>query len=408
MAKSAKIVHGSLDLTSASGQNFTSSGFGTPDGALIYYSNASSNDTDTDGLSFGVCCWDGTNIMSVCNIAEDNQSKSDTAIEGSTSKLIYATPDNVTVLTAAVVNTTDGITITLDSTGSGSILVDVILFGGGLNIATNVENALGAATETLSPGFVADVLMMWNFGVSVPDDNMQFTQGIAVNGGSQFCFGHGSQNNQNTSSTQNSAHDSAIITERTNPINDYYSVTSWTAGAGTDIELTETGAYYAGTYDAIWFAIGGVNNAHLGKITIPSSPGTTSVTTSFQPDFLLTHVTNISAWDTYSTTLDVQAAIGCYDGTTQHSIGMFEEDAVATMNNGSRHASAEINESYQSETGTDGWRAVFDSWNSTSYTLDFTQVDTNAASCVGLGLAIQWEAAGAATYTGHSIVGLPV
>jgi hypothetical protein len=396
VAKSAVIVASTIDLSIGSAQNYTSSGLGTPDGALIIINSATSDDTDVDGIGFGIGFWDGTTDVGIAGASEDNQDTMDEQSYLNESGIAIAMPDNTTI-SAQIANITDGISITLDSTQSGTYRCDVILFGGGVSVACGGEG-LGAATVTLSPGFVADVLIMAmhtaNATGTADDSNYQL--GIAVNGSSSGSLhlwgdigGLGDQTNVNRN-------DAALVFF--SDVNDYYTVSSWTAGAGTDITLTENGSFF--NRRGIWLAIGGVNAAELDLFAVPTSAATdTTLSTAFEPDFMLVVTNNNDAVNQATTTYDGVFTLGYYDGTTERGHGLWNEDNMGFSNCGTRYSTSNFVETYGAQTNSDEKIGGFSSKSSSNWVIDWTTIETNAQDTRGMGLAIQWEAAGEAAFT---------
>ena len=85
MAKRIDQVNGALGTGSTS--DITSSGIGSPDGAILFISGATSTDTDADHALLAIVLWDGTTAYSLAFRSQDGV--------GTTSTTDYLTDNGV-------------------------------------------------------------------------------------------------------------------------------------------------------------------------------------------------------------------------------------------------------------------------------------------------------------------------
>lgn len=196
-------------------QDFTSSGFGTPKGAMVWLTYATVNGTAANHAMLGVGFTDGTNHRSLTPASEDGV-VADTQASGSLTTLITTIATaNTPVDGSATFDSwiTDGLRINWTDVPPAAYLVNVLLIGGAGVSAVKVGNVqgpavVGNAVDVNTVGFQPDLVLCW----SNPDSNISVTActhadpvfGMAVRDGSdtQRCAGLYHQNASNPSHIQ--------------------------------------------------------------------------------------------------------------------------------------------------------------------------------------------------------------
>lgn len=158
MAFESAIISNNSILTGDDPINFTESGFGTPDGAIILGYKWDSGNTNPAQLSLDACCmialWDGTNIRSMIIWDEDGVASTDTASSGSTDRVLFE-GTFAGLADYTVSNITDGIRLTRNNNSFGVLRMSVILLKGFSNIAVGhfTPSATNGGTVTITPSF---------------------------------------------------------------------------------------------------------------------------------------------------------------------------------------------------------------------------------------------------------------
>lgn len=392
-AGKATVVRDTINWGSGTQQTYTSSGFGTPDAVLILIGWPSANDTDTDCAGFTWAIYDGTNIYSISAWDDDDVATTDGNTRYSNSELQWfdSCAGSGREATVTFSGVTDGVGITVtDTATSRTVPIAVTLFGGGLNAAV-VTAGLTGSPVSFAPGFVADFFigMMHRAAASTPNQVDLFVQvGAAVNdtGPPQAVVGYRSDDNLATADINKIGARQDISFDH-NDATDYYSVSSFTAGAGSnEIQFTETSSQAYREYGML--AIGGVNDKHLELVSLPASTGVSTYTAGFQADFLYGAFINHNTWDDGDAATDGNVSIGVYDGTTEHSFSVYSEDAPSGNSNTGSRSSTKFQQAYQSSVDASEWTGAIDSITATEFKIDWTQTSSGRKGFV---LAVKWN-----------------
>ena len=389
-SKYARVVTGAL--TTSGTCDITYSGGGTCDGAIILVSMATALNTDTNHASLSVCFFDGTTAYSAANNSEDNQGRADTQSAISSGLLIGGIDANAQDGAGSVATITDGIRITWSNTPSAAFRYVAVLFFGGVDIKAGYifpsDTANGTATYS-GADFIAQAGLFVYSNV-----NETFTGSFTTNETAQFHFGAFSFNNSTITQRGFTAYDldqaniAEIYSEAINTginIVSGYDSHKVTAVGSTGFTLTTLGPSPDPQY-FIFLLIGGITAASLDDTAVPASTGVKSWEgPGFQPSFILSAASGFNTYNSASTKEDINLAIGVHDGTTGGGVAVWCNDAAGTSDTGSRTNSTAFLQSYQT-TLAEQFAAQFDSFDSTGYNLDYTEV---TSGLLGFTLALQ-------------------
>jgi len=286
-----KIDHIQKVLSTEGGtQNFTIPGFGTPKGALLLITKATSDGTPVDGARLGYGFTDGTNNFFVGMRSAHNLSTSLTRRAHHTGRCIICDADDLENGSAHFNQwVTDGLQITFDDNAEAAYLITVILFGGTtFDCAILTISADDGVISSLSKEY--DSLFVGGAGMA-PDDltfHTIFSSGLAdnqtvdVNKG--LCF----VDQDGVSTTVLNANlDSANSSQQV-----FVGSQQWAAKEGT---FTATGFTQTatsgspGSDEISIFAMkfGGLKH-FLGSVNSPTSTGNWATTAyTFKPQFML-------------------------------------------------------------------------------------------------------------------------
>lgn len=167
MATNAVVVVGQLPTSNGTYVDFTSTGFGTPDAAIVIVSNANTTNNPQPNSVFSVGFWtaDGQNLVTIS--MDDALASTETWRKYQTGDVALqlslpteTTADTLTEISASSPSI-DGIRLTKDS-GSSSVAryATVILIKGCLNEYVGLQS-LGTGTDAIdvtAPGFRADLV----------------------------------------------------------------------------------------------------------------------------------------------------------------------------------------------------------------------------------------------------------
>lgn len=390
MAGKAVVINSSTG-TGAS-VSFTSSGFGTPTGAIIFWSAATSSNADTDGARSAVTVWAGSNTGSVGGISQDNTSKttSRSITYSSLRQNSPSSPANADFV-GTVSTTTDGITISFSDSPDADYKVTVILFGGDAVCSAAATDygslTTGGTYSYTGASATPDVVFISASGSStVNSDSARafFNLGFAVNDGaaSQRCFLWNEVGNQNDSVIELIARNNAIVSN--NDGTNYLQLSAFTESGFTLTSVNAT------NLTGIVLTISGLSDFSLNDTAMPASTGTTSFTgPGFAPDLVLSVQSGLPAYNTFYNTQNLNLTIGASDGTTTGGVAVYGTDGAATTDTANRHNTT-LGTSDQT-TAAEQWNYTLDSFDADGYNFNYTEVGTSGD--IGFTLAIQFESA---------------
>lgn len=160
------VVQCALPTVNGGTVDCTSSGFGTPKGAMVFGGYGTANGTAVDHAGLWIGGYDGTNQTGMAFASEDGQADSDTAFVRDTNSalitLLETDQSQNGDCTASFI--TDGMRLTCADAPPAAYHVNVLLLGGSGVSNVYVGSATGHATQDstqsiTSPGFEPDVLI---------------------------------------------------------------------------------------------------------------------------------------------------------------------------------------------------------------------------------------------------------
>lgn len=167
------VVQCDLPTTNGGTTDCTSSGFGTPKGALVFGGYGTANGTAVDHAGLWVGAYDGTRQNGLGFVSEHNQADSDTGyIRDSNSMfptLLETDHSQNGDCTASWI--TNGVRLTCADAPPAAYKMNVLLVGGAGVSNAYVNEATGHATQNSNqaitdPGFTPDVIIAWAQGGS--------------------------------------------------------------------------------------------------------------------------------------------------------------------------------------------------------------------------------------------------
>ncbi len=387
MAGKAVVINSSTG-TGAS-VSFTSSSFGTPTGAIIFWSAATSSNADTAHARSAVTVWAGSNAGSVYAASVDNSAKTNTAYGIFSDVYCYTAGTLAIDFIGSISTTSDGITVSFSNSPDADYKVTVILFGGDAVCSAQAVDygslSDGGTYSYTGASAAPDVVFIgssWQVGLNAHGDGRAFFSfGIGVNDGTQTqrsVFWH-ENDNYNDASPDTLTRNNAIAL--THSSTNYLSLTSFTA---TGFVLTCTGSVNC---TGIVLTISGLSDFSLNDTAMPAATGTTSFTgPGFAPDLVLSVQSGLPAYNTFYTTQDLNLTIGASDGTTTGGVAVYGTDGAATTDTANRHNTT-LGTSNQT-TAAEQWNYTLDSFDADGYNFNYTEVGTSGD--IGFTLAMKW------------------
>lgn len=407
MVMKTAVING-LTPTATGTVNYTSSGFGTVQGAMVVVSNATSTTNPNAGasISIGVAASNGQYAIGVS--AADALATSDTyrALDNT---VVVRLPDFSTAsFCAASLSAfiTDGVTLNFSVTSSTQYRISIILIGGCTDIEVYSKSlaSSGVSTVTLtmsskpnlifgigngagSFGTSPSTIAIASFGVahiSSTDVVSQVYQGFASN--------DAVADEQASTLVRNNAFTCQIHADAETW---YASVTGSAVGQFTiDAAASPVNDYVVG----LAINTGDTDGVKLSVEDTPTTTGTKTVTApGWQPQSVILGVTGHPTTNTINNADPVAWGIGGYDGTNQFCHAIDVDDAAATIDTQSNSSTTQGLQLYNGSGGhallVEG---AFTGMTSTGYTMNFTTVDGTVRKF--LSIAIK-AASGAVTRT---------
>lgn len=140
-------------LSGAGDQDYTVAGFGTPDGAIVF-AQRGGDGADAAHMMYSVGFWDGTNQVCTFVAIEDNNTVSTGIANGSAfnNRVVELNLANLAESrNATISNTTNGVTLTWDSSTDFQPWCTVILIKGTTGVVAGTFQPDAVITNTVSP-----------------------------------------------------------------------------------------------------------------------------------------------------------------------------------------------------------------------------------------------------------------
>ena len=386
--------------TSTGTQSFTSSGFGTPQAALVFISEANTTNNPEVNAGIGIGITDGTTHWAIA--MEAVSALSTTKARRSHQNLVCTLINSITSVTrlagAFSAWTTDGITIDFTTVdGSFAHDITVILINGcdnayvGANVNTSGVNDItavgfkpnlvfslcdyaGAGTGTAFQSIVA-------FGAAHNNSSDVVTQGWV---------GFSSQHGQGTEVGTSMTDSGACIGVAHAGSEQFSSVAQDFDASGFSYNVT------GGTGDNVYYLAldtGDTDGVSIDVVDSPTSTGTWNVEDpAFEPQLAILGLTAGTVDGTVATADPMNFGLSAFDGTTEACIAIDVDDAATTTDTQSNAASKAIQTyEYGGSSHDLMHEATFTSFDSLGYNLSFpTYVDGTARKW--LSIAIEKEA----------------
>lgn len=378
--------------TTANGtKDYTSSGFGTPTGAIFILNNAVSGSNPRVDILFSVGFTDGTNQATCGIFADDASANSSTDRESSTGKVLLLA--NLGAYASFNSWITDGVRLSYTWSFAARHLT-VILIKGTTNINVNSFTLTGtSANDITSVGFKPDLVIPITIGSGT-------ASGSAVHAVMSVGAVHNSSTDTVTQASQafsspdalatpqcfNTIRNDAGVMQQYNGTVNWKGVFSAFDSSGysitPDVDPSNDYVFCLNIEDS------DPDNFSVDVISSPTSTGTYSVTVpGFQAAFGMIIGGAVQTVNTVESDQDGGVyGIGCFDGTTDSFSGFTEEDNVATSNNQSNYSSTNSVDLYKwGGASFDAfYTGAWDSWNANGYNLNFSTVDATARQWISI------------------------
>lgn len=383
MAATYAVVRNVLTATLSGTTDFTSSGFGTPDAAILITcnGNSSANPATTGTLSIGF--WDGTNQCCVAVLCIDAVVTTGTTRASNDSYGAIINPQSGANSGYTVSSITDGIRLTM-STDNTSLqrFCTVLLIKGVSAKVTNLQTSgsVNGTIESASLGFAPSLVFVSSIFLTAVDNtassDAMLSFGFAKSDGTHRCLAFSS--------------DSAVADETANIL---YSETrcvtkAFQDSAGWTGEITTFGAdtFTITTRDSTGgdyifaLALGGADlSFDCGTLTTPTSTGNSAVSTDIAPDAVLLALSTATG-----TTIETGSGanglmFGLADDNGQFCHNLSVEDGAATTNcNSAAQAAAVLDLDSSSGGSRTEMCDATSTLNSSDFTLNYSATDGTA------------------------------
>lgn len=382
MATNAVVATGTIGPSVGNTCSLTVSGFGTPTAALLFISNANTTNNPQDGLNFSVGMWSASEKHSSSITSVHNGSVSITyRRQFNDYPLIQLNSDGTTLQAFNVSTTTDGLTLTVASSGSSaSRYVYAILINGTSNVSAGSIN-LGTGTSAIditAPGFRPDLVFFHGTGAGneTAAANAILSFGVAHNNGSttnQGMVGVWSEDQQDTTDTGSYINSGYVAGQVFNGSAAWLASVSDFDSSGFSITPSANASSDIVYYLAIELA--DADDAYVGIIDSKTSTGTQAYTgTGFTPDVVGLVQTMCTATNTHTT--QGSLAFGATDGTRSRVLSIVDEDAQAVVDTDSASYDGAL--WIRADSGSDDAKATISSLDSDGFTLNYSDGSASA------------------------------
>jgi hypothetical protein len=345
MAQTTAVITQALPSVAGS-VDFTSSGFGTPTAAIIFFGDANTTLNPQNGAGIGVGFWDGTNVCTMSAWTQDGAA-STVAKRLARTDLAVALVGGSTTMSCSytISNITDGVRLTLsaDNTDLDRYATVILVAGVSakvLSLTTNPTVDTGTASASL--GFAPNLILTTCIGFTGQTPNSGTTQtntanlsfGLASSDGTHRMTAWAVQNA--TSSDVCSSYFSELYCagQLSSTAIDYgIEVTNW----GAD-DFTATTRIAGSGSDLIYvLALGGADLSFAaGTITAPLTTGAVDTTTTgIDPSAVLFGLLTNTAADAVATA-NAQASavsVGAASSSVNAGYAAISEDALSAATN---------------------------------------------------------------------------
>jgi len=393
--------------TSTGTKSFESSGFGTPQAAIIMISAANGTNNPESGALIGVGFTDGTRDGYVTAGCDDNVSTSNTARGLNTTAVLALVNGDQTALVAADFSAwaTNGITLNFSTVDSVAYNISITLIKGCTNVyAGSAQLTTTGVNNITTPNFSGNLVYAATVGYN--------TLGLSTNAIKTFGAAHNSSTDTVTqgcislSSVDNQADETASVVSRDDcGIGQLHSGTQNWKGSFEDFDATgfsiNTGSDSPGSDYIVYLFLdtGDEDGVDISIVSAPTSTGTWNVTDpGWEPQSVILGMTSNRSLNIPKPTDPIFYGMAMFDGTTEACLAVDFDDAAATTDNQSNFSSSNGVELYSWGGSSHDllYQGSFTAFDSLGYDFSFpTYID--ATGTHWLSIAIKTAAAGGTT-----------
>lgn len=406
MAVTSAIVSGYLPTADSSYTDFTSSGFGTPDAAIVIVNNVDSgNNPNTEAVA-GFGFWAGATQVCIGINCEDNQATTDTATAILSGRCVTL-PNNAASgyeVLATGSSVTDGLRITKDGgVTSVSRYCTVVLLKGLTNEFAGIASlpASGSSLSVTAPGFKPDLLIGSGAFQSAAGLSTQgrisfgASHNNSANSISQGCVAFGDLDNQSTSNINTTVRNDRWIQQAINGSDAAYASVSSHDASGFSLSYASSG--FVRQYIYLAMELPDPDDAYVGVVDSKASTGTQAYTgTGFTPEVLALIGTTLTTANSLATSNVGAISVGVANATAERCMIFGSQDGVATTNTFSRvDASNVVNLRFHDDTVD----AVADlnSLDADGWTLNYSDGSASARKILAFAIGDSTAGGGAPT-----------
>ena len=406
MPVTSAIVSGYLPTADSSFTDFTSSGFGTPDAAIVIVNNVDSGNNPNAYSVCGLGFWAGATQACIGATSKDNTATTDTATAILSGRCVSVPNTNAGAyeLLATGSSTTDGLRITKDG-GTTSIAryCTVVLLKGLTNEYAGIASlpSTGTSLSVTAPGFKPDVLIGSGAFQSATglSTNARISFGVSHNNSadsiSQGCVAFGDLDNQSTSNINTTVRNDRWIQQAINGSDAVYAAVSSHDASGFSLSYASSG--FVRQYIYLALELPDPDDAYVGVVDSKASTGTQAYTgTGFTPEVLALIGTTLTTVNSLATSSVGAISVGVANATAERSMIFGSQDALATMNAFSRiDATNVVNLRFHDDT-VDAV-ADLDSFDSDGWTLNYSDGSASARKMLAFAIGDSTAGGGAPT-----------
>jgi len=397
------VVNGTTPTTTTT-KSFESSGFGTPQAAIIITSMANTTNNPADDSIIGISFTDGTTTQGMSASAEDNQGTTDTYRADSARASLLVDIDGVGTVVAG----------NFDSWATNGITIDFTTVDGGLAYYLTVILIKGCTDYDVSRLQLTTTGVNDFTGIGFKP-NLVLTAGVAYNAsgiGTQAVINFGAAHNNSSDSVSQgcvayyngAGQTSAVagtITRNDACLVQIFSDSQAYAGTAQDFDANgfsiNTGADSPGNdyFIAMSLDTGDTNGVSVDVVSSPTSTGTWNVEDpAFEPQAVILGMTGGPTVNTLKTDDPVYLGIGAFDDTTESCSGIASDDGAGTSDEASNHSTSNAVQVYDYISGyAKHSEGSFSSFDSLGYNMSFPTT-VNGTARQWLSIAIKAAAAG--------------
>jgi len=337
--------------TSTGTASYTSTGFGTPQAALIFISGANTTNNPQAHAFLGFGSTDGTNDIGFGNVQEDAVTTTNTFKASSSTACIYLPNVSGTAEVVGVFSawTTDGITINFTTVGSVAYHIQVVLIKGCNNaeVRTQAMSSVAADTVISDLGFKPNLVFCMTSWVN--------SDGITAAVRPSFGAAHNSSTDTVTQCCIGWNHPDAIVLG-SDPCNNiaYNNRVGVQSNYNADTRYITVGSFTSSGFTITTDSIpgGSMNLGFLSldtgdtdgvSVDIVDSPTTGTwncETPGFQPQTVILGLVTGSTVNAYNSTDPYAVGFGLFDDTNEACLGFDHDDAASTTDTQSNYSTS--------------------------------------------------------------------